>query len=196
VPVDASAVNASEQSVKAIALRRLLENAERELGESAVERIIERLPEELREKVRYGAVLGGGWIPIAWLRLMHKAVREEANAGPELPRRFGRSAAKANFTTVHRAFLRVLSPEFVLSRASRIFGQYVQKGEMRIVESRPGMARAVFSGCAGYDHNIWEATIGQCEGVLELCGAKNIRMRIHSGGRDGDDHLDASAYYT
>jgi hypothetical protein len=189
-------VDASEQSVKAIALRRLLENAEREFGRSAVERIVERLPSELRNQVRYGAVLGAGWIPIKWVRLMHKAIRDETNAGPDLPRRFGRSAAKANFTTVHRAFLRVLSPEFVLGRASRIFATYVQKGEMRIIESRPGMVRATFSCCAGYDQNIWEATLGHCEGVLELCGATNIRVHIHAGGRDADEHLDVSVYYT
>src|SRR5688572_17692698 len=108
-------------------MRRLLENVERELGRETLERVVVRLPAELRDQLRYGALPHGDWIPIAWIRAAHHAIRDEANAGPELPRRFGRHAAKANFTTIHRAFLRVLAPEWVLKRASRIFGVYVQK---------------------------------------------------------------------
>jgi hypothetical protein len=123
-------------------------------------------------------------------------VQEVTGSGPELSRKFGRRTGQVNFTTVHRVFLSVLSPEWVLKRAARMFRLYVQHGDMEIVSSRAGMAHAVFRDCRGFDRSIWEATLGQCEAVLALCGAKNIRLRVESGGGDGDSHCDVTAYWT
>lgn len=185
-----------EQQVKAIAIYRLLENTREVYGAEAHERVVNRLPEELAKKARYGLLVPTAWVPISWVRATHAAIRKEEEASPDTPRQFGRRAGKMNFTTVHRAFLRVLAPEWVIARASRVYGQYVSAGTMRIVESKSGMVRAVFEGCVGYDRNIWQSTIGQCEAVLELCGARNVRVRIHEGGEDGDEHLELSAFWT
>jgi hypothetical protein len=185
-----------EQNIKGIALRRLMENCEHFYGADAARRVLERLPEPVGNAVRFGRVVPGGWYPIAWLKTMHKVVQEVTGTGPEVSRKFGRRTGQLNFTTVHRVFLSVLAPEWVMKRAARMFRLYVERGDMRVVDSRDGMARAVFRGCRGFDRSIWEATLGQCEAVLALCGAKNIRMRIESGGGDGDDDCEAIAYWT
>jgi hypothetical protein len=181
--------------IKGIAIRRLLENVEHFYGDATVRQVVQAMPDDLRHRVQYQQIISGGWYPITWLRSVHVAVREVTQSGPEVARKFGYRAATQNFTTFHRVFLAVLSPEFVLRRAARIFNLYVQRGQMKIAESRHGMARAVFRGCALFDASIWESTIGQCEAVLSLCGAKNIRMHVNDGGGDAD-FLDVTAYWT
>lgn len=153
-------------------------------------------PEVLATAVRYGSLSASSWYPIEWLCALHTALCRLSNAGPELSRSIGRLSAKRNFTTVHRAFISVLSPEFVIARAARVFSSYYDTGTMRIVESRPGRSKASWTGCKGFDRNLWEGTIGHCEGALMLTGVANIRIKVERGGTDHDDYMDAIAFWT
>jgi hypothetical protein len=165
-------------------------------GVGAVERISADLPPELATAVQYGSISVGSWYPLEWLCALHAALCKLSNAGPELSRSLGRRSAQLNFTTVHKAFISVLSPEFVIARAPRVFASYYDTGQMRIVESRPGMSRALWTGCKGFDRNLWQGTIGHCEGALMLSGVDNFRVRVDRGGNDNDDYMDATAFWT
>lgn len=181
---------------KGIALRRTLEHLLELHGPTALERVASDFPEELSTAVSYGSISASSWYPIEWLSALHKALCLLSNAGPELSRSLGRRSAERNFTTVHRAFISVLSPEFVIARAARVFSTYYDTGQMRIVESRAGMSHATWTGCKGFDANLWEGTIGHCEGALLLTGVANIRVRVDRGGTDNDDFMDATAFWT
>ena len=181
---------------KGIALRRALEHLQELHGPTAIARATADFPEELATAVSYGSISASSWYPIDWLSAIHKALCRLSNAGPELSRTIGRRSAERNFTTVHRAFISVLSPEFIIARATRVFSSYYDTGQMRIVESRPGMSHAMWTGCKGFDRNLWEGTIGHCEGAMMLTGVENIRMRVDRGGSDNDDYMEATAFWT
>jgi len=181
--------------IKGIAIRRLLENVEHFYGASVLEDVKSALPSDLRTRIEYNQIVAGGWYPITWLRATHVAIRQATRSGPEVARKLGFRGAITNFTTIHKVFLSVLAPEWVLRRASRIFGMFVEQGQLRVVESRKGMAHVKFEGCTLFEAGIWESTLGQCEAILHLCGAKNIRLHVHAGGGD-NDFLDTTAYWT
>jgi hypothetical protein len=182
--------------VKGLAIRRALEHLERLNGPDQLERAHRDFPDELATSARYGRIAVSSWYPLEWLRTVHAALRRMGNAGPELPRSLGRRSAYLNFKSVHRAFIAVLSPEFLIARAPRVFASYYDTGSMTIVESRSGMTHAIWSGCAGFDRNLWEGTLGHCEGALDLAGAGNIRMKIENGGNETDDYMEAIAFWT
>ncbi|HEY6558796.1 MAG TPA: hypothetical protein VI072_16040 [Polyangiaceae bacterium] len=177
-------------------MRRALEHLQELHGPTALDRVTPDFPEDLATAVRYGSLSASSWYPIEWLCALHSALCRLSNAGPELSRSIGRLSAKRNFTTVHRAFISVLSPEFVIARAARVFSSYYDTGQMRIVESRPGRSKASWTGCKGFDRNLWEGTIGHCEGALTLTGVANIRIKVERGGTENDDYMDAIAFWT
>ena len=181
--------------IKGIAIRRLLENVEHFYGASVLADVKLALPPDLRARIDYNQIVGGGWYPITWLKTTHAAIRQVTRAGPEIARKFGFRGAMTNFTTIHKVFLSVLSPEWVMRRAPRIFGVFVEQGKLSVLESRSGMAHVKFEGCTLFEASIWESTLGQCEAILELCGARNVRLHVHDGGGD-NDYLDATAYWT
>jgi hypothetical protein len=47
-----------------------------------------------------------------------------------------------------------------------------------------------FAGWRGFNRALWEDITGGGEGVLQTCGAKDIRVHMVRGGGDGDAHLD------
>ncbi len=184
-----------ESRVNGLALKNRLKNLDDVVGPGTAERVLQQMPVELREALRYGRVVAGGWYPIGWLRALHAAVQQVTGGGLELSRQLGYVGTLQNFTTVHRFFLTVLSVEAVLERASRIFGSYHDKGSLSVLESRPGMARLAFGGCEGFDRNLWAAVRGSVEALLELCQARGGRVRITSGGGEADSACEMVAYW-
>src|SRR5690606_24996417 len=96
----------------------------------------------------------------------------------ELARELGYRGAMKNLRTIHRIFLAVSSPVGVLERSPRLFQAYFSGGELRVVESRSGFARARITGCHGFDRNVWEAVIGTTEAALELARARDVRAEL------------------
>jgi len=54
-----------------------------------------------------------------------------------------------------------------------------------VLESRRGFIRVSFEGCRGWDENMWSELAGSCESLLEIAGAKHVRLRMLTGGADG-----------
>ena len=67
-----------------------------------------------------------------------------------------------------------------------LFTHYFQTGKLEVSEVRAGYVRGLWSGCVGFDRNVWNATIGGCQAALELAGAKQLETHVESGGGDGD----------
>jgi hypothetical protein len=88
----------------------------------------------------------------------------------------------------------VLSPEFLLKRTPAIWSRYYDTGEVTI-EARSGFAHARFRGASGFDHILWQDVAGGCAGVLEVCGAKDLKMTVVGGGGD-ENHLSLTAKWS
>ena len=87
----------------------------------------------------------------------------------------------------YKALLKMISPNWLFTYPSMIFSRYFSIGKLTIPENRPGRVRGEWSGCKGFDRNIWQATFGGCQAALERAGAKEVSIHIVSGANDGDE---------
>jgi len=165
-------------------------------GQDAADRAQALLSPEMREAMRSGGVVATGWYPIAWLRDLHGAAQRACGAGPQLARAIGYEAAGADFRGVYRFLASLLSPETLISLTPRVWSSYWDGGQTKYLELRKGMSRGCSFGCKGFDRNIWESIIGGSIAILEIGGATNVRMRVVSGGGDGDDSMECEARWS
>jgi hypothetical protein len=182
-----------EPLAKGVAFRGLIGALERLHGEPAVTRLVELLPATLANAVRFGKFVSGGWYPLSDYRLLHATAARAVGAGPGLSRAIGREATLDDFRGVYRVLTFVLSPEFLIRRSPALWNRYFSVGRLKIPEAKQGAARAEFTGCVGFDYNLWDGALGGCIGVLESCGARDVQITIVGGGSDHDDHLTANA---
>jgi hypothetical protein len=178
---------------KGVNFRTFLKVLRRLRGERIVEATLDDTIPELARNYRSGLVFSGNWYPIAWYADLHRAARKATGAGLELAQAIGFESVKDDLSGIYRIFLLVVSPEFVLSKAPLLFNTYYDTGTMEVYESGRGHARARFSGCTGFDANLWADVTGSCRAALEAAGAREVTATIRAGGGDGDDHLDLEA---
>jgi hypothetical protein len=163
-------------------------------GAAARRRADDLLPKELAEAFRYQTLLAAGWYPIESYKALFHGFRLVRNEGPELARQIGRLAARHDMAGVHKQIIaKVLSPQTLLGMSQRVFSTYYDTGKFSILESRAGFVHARATGCVGWDENMWSEILGSCESLLEIAGARHVRMRTLEGGRDGDTLMDVEA---
>jgi hypothetical protein len=189
-------VVASAPKVKGIAFRTIeLCFAER-YGRPARERANEHLPAELAENFRLRLILATSWYPIDDYKACFRAFRAATGGGAEVAREIGRLAARHDMASVHKQlFAKLISPGALLSLSQRFFNNYYDTGTFKILESQRGFVRAQATACAGWDENMWAELAGSSEALLEIAGAKHVRLRITNGGRDGDESAELEAHW-
>jgi hypothetical protein len=164
--------------VKGTAVRASLRYLQDRFGPTGTGAVLEKVPAEDREQVSSG-LLDSVWYPMPLLlRLMRAASEAHGAAEPELARHMGRASAESGVRGVYKIFFKVGSPQFIISRASRVFGSYYDTGRIRVVESGPG--RAVldldeFEGSPEFCLRI----LGWMEKTMEMAGARNL-VPLHS----------------
>jgi len=185
-----------EVRCKGVMFRSTLSALERLRGQDAVDRSLAMLSPEVGQALRTGGVAATGWYPVAWLRELHGATQRACGAGPQLARAIGHEAAGADLRGVYRFLASLVSPETLISMTPRLWNTYWDGGQTKFLELRMGMSRGCTSGCRGFDRSIWESIIGGSIAILEMGGAKHVRMRVVAGGGDGDDAMDCEARWS
>jgi hypothetical protein len=164
-------------------------------GVDVAERALALLSPSLREALANRQIVASGWYPVGYKRELHAAGRQ-VTGEPRLAWTMGSEMTRRDLTGIYRGFMRVVSPRYVLSVGSRFFATYFRGASMRVDETRRGFTRVTFSGCHGFDRNVWLDVLGGCEATLEAAGARFVRMHIESGGRDGDVGATATASWS
>ena len=187
-------MGASEPQVKGNAFRTI-EHCFTELcGNEARASALALLQEPLRRSYEQKQILASNWYPISWYRDTFAAFRESQRAGLELPREIGRRGVRRDMSAVYKqVLLKMVSPQALLGLSQRLFSSYFDTGKMSIPTSRSGYVLASWTGCEGWDENLWAELAGSCEVLLELAGAKHVRLRVVSGGRSGDSSCEMEA---
>ncbi len=178
-----------EMQVKGLAFRTVLECLQDLRGSEAVERALEQLPSELRDALRYRAVVPGGWYSVAWYRALLAAIADSTGEGPALIREIGRTAPEKDLNGVYRTLLKLLSPATIFKLYAALFSKYYSAGELDVEHASERQLRVRVSQCRGFDSNMWVEIFGSARRLLELSGAKNVQMRIAAGGTDHDDYV-------
>lgn len=152
--------------------------------------------DEVRKAFESGLILPASWYPIGWYREVFRAFRAASGDGLELPRQIGYQAIKRDMSSIYKMmFVRIISPQTLLSLSSRLFSTYYDTGSFEVLESRKGYVHVKLSGCVGWDANMWTEIYGSCLSMLELAGAKEIRLRTKTGGRDHDTDTELEAHW-
>ena len=152
------------------------------------------LTEPLRRSYEERTLLASNWYPIGWYRDTFAAFRETQHAGPELPREIGRRGVRRDLGAVYKQILlKMVSPQALLGLSQRLFNSYFDTGVMKIQSSRDRYVHATWSGCEGWDENLWAELAGSCEVLLEMAGAKHVRLHVTKGGRSGDNTCEMEA---
>jgi hypothetical protein len=180
-----------EVRCKGVMFRSTLNALDRLRGEGAADRALALLSPEVSHALR-GGLVATGWYPVAWLRELHDAAQRACGSGPQLARAIGYEAARADFRGVYRFLASLLAPEKLIELTPRIW----DGGRTQFTEAREGMSSGRYTECRGFDHNIWESIIGGSIAILEIGGAKNVRIRVVTGGGDGDDAMECEGRWT
>jgi Protein of unknown function (DUF2378) len=178
-------VSARMTNVKGTAVVAALRFLRERFGEEGLAGVLSDLdPRDLT------ALEGGGlvsaWYPVSLL--LHLMRAAEARFGAQLTqfyRHMGRASADYGLTTVYRIFFKVGSPQFIISRASRVFGSYYSQGQIRTVDSGTGHATVELVDFPDGAPEFCERILGWMERTMELAGAKNLRsahsLCVHRG---------------
>jgi hypothetical protein len=180
-----------EPQAKGINFKSFLGSVRRVLGPAIIPQLMKNLPPEVAEKVQRDAYIVGGWYPLSEFRLLHVAAQKASGRGIELSREIARDAAHDDFRGIYKVLTFVLTPEFLIKRTPSIWSRYYDTGKVNM-EARSKFAHAQFTECTGWDRVLWQDVIGGCQGVLEVCGAREVKMSVVSGGGD-EDHLSLTA---
>jgi hypothetical protein len=166
-------------------------------GKEALERAHALMRPELSEAYRKNTMLAASWYPISWYRDALSACRRAVHEGPELMRAIGyRSMMLDMGSTYKQLVARFLSPQLLLSFSGKLFNTYYDTGKFEVIEVQKGSVTVRASDCHGWDHNMWTEIAGSSVALLELSRAKEVRLRVLSGGKDGDTELQMVAYWS
>lgn len=154
-------------------------------GAAFREAAIARLPTDSGDALRFGGLISAGWYPVRWYRELHAAIIEEAD-DPNVPREIGRASIRVEMHGVHRLLLRVISVQTMQTQAARFFGSYFRPGNVAVERLGEGTSRTSFGPCPGFDRAIWLEQLGCMEELLAQAGHPKGRVRLVSGGGDGD----------
>jgi hypothetical protein len=182
--------------VKGIAYRSSLRALEHLRGPDVVEASILRLPEELAGAIRFGTLIAAGWYPIEWYCALFHSIVEATGEGKPLVQAVARESARLDMVGIYRTAFKLLSPQALFNVSARLFSNYYDTGQLAIVESRSGFAHAKWSGCSGFDQNLWTEVFAASAMYLELAGATDITTTLVSGGGSSDDHAELQAHWT
>jgi hypothetical protein len=186
---------ASEPQVKGVAFRSVYASLGKLRGEVAQRSTLEAVSEELRHGFTYRSIVPGGWYPIAQYRELLGGIRTATGESKELVYEIGRQCTRDDMSGIYSVIAKLISPQTLWSLTQRVFSSYYSVGSVKMKETRNGYAHAVWSNCQGFDENMWTEVLGSCVQLLEIARAKDIRIRVLSGGRNGQDSMEAAAHW-
>jgi hypothetical protein len=128
------------------------------------------------------------WYPFSLLiALGRSAARRYGGGLTHFHRELGRASADYAMTTVYKIFFKLGSPQFVVSRAARVWRTYYDSGDMHAVTAEPGHAVIDLAGFSEPVPELCERLIGWMSRSVELAGGKGLRSAHSLCVLRGDD---------
>lgn len=170
--------------VKGTAIQSSLRYVRERFGEEALQAVLAALP--TADSADLSGALASSWCPMeSLLRFMQEARSQLGPREPDLLRNMGRASCDYGVTGVYKIFFKVGSPEFIISRATRVFSSYYDTGRIAVVDSRDGRAVVEVTGLEGSTPEFCERIYGWMSRTLELAGAKGLKsahsLCVHRG---------------
>lgn len=150
---------------------------QQKLGRETYEKILSRLSETDRESLGT-VVLQSAWYEYSMvLKLMEAAQEFHRQEGSRtLAWEMGRFSAEYGLKTVYKIFFKVADPQHIISRASKIFGNYFDSGTMEVVSLEPRSAHLRIRGFDQPCQPFCDRAMGWMERTTELAGGKSVAI--------------------
>jgi hypothetical protein len=148
-------------------------------------RLLQAVAGDLRVAIETNSLMPTVWYPVGFYRALLAFI------GWEDPARLEgviRGATRDTVGVIHRALMRVFSPDTLISRSARIFGTYFE-GEMESHLRSSGFAMVRWSSCHGFDGNCWAAQLHTLSELIAMAGVARCGRAVVEGGRDGDSGM-------
>jgi hypothetical protein len=142
-------------------------------GQTGLKQVFAGLSPAERDLAEAG-FLTSSWYPLDLLMKLTLLGKEQF--GPKLPKALGKASADYALSRVYKIFFRVGSPQFIISRATAVYKNYYERGEMKAVVAEKGHAVVELSGIPSQAPEFCERLIGWQERMLELSGAKDVKV--------------------
>ncbi len=161
----------------------LLAAVARAHGEDARARVVSAVRGDAGEALRLGAIVSGGWYPIAWHDAALVAVEETFPARRFAIRELTCEAVKNDFKTVFKVISLVASPSFTLTNGSKVMARYYDGGRVTVPEARDGFIHVRFDDYFGFTSRVWDDVHGGLEAIVELMGVEREPFEVrHARG--------------
>jgi len=166
----------SDQKIKGSILKSRLEFVRGEIGEDGLAKLLATLPEE--DQKILGRIVAVAWVDFdVGKRLDDAIVKTLGGGGTRFFERLGEASAQVNLGTLHSAFLAPGDPQAFLAKAPQIYRLYYDVGwrEYERTGDREGVLTT--HEAETFSKTDCLTVIGWYRRALELCGAKNVRIR-------------------
>jgi hypothetical protein len=177
---------------KGTALLGIVRAIQQRHGEGARRETVAHTQTALRQALEYGQIVPIGWYPAAWYADLLAAARTSLGGDERIPWQLSYAASRDDFSGAFSIIVRLLTVEALFRHSARLMMLYWKGGTVE-AESASKKGRLRFRGWKGFDQNIWMDLQGGVASIIDLRGARNLELRVASGGRDGCDDMDLLA---
>jgi len=166
----------SVAKVKGVVLLNGREFALARGGQEAWDRVLQRLGPEDRQSL--AEAIPVGWYDMGLYDRSNRAIAEAlggegAREREDVMREVGRFAAEHDLKTIHRLFLRLASPAYVIERSAGFWRRFQDSGTWSVVREPPNRMRATLSGWGAQDELTCIRLAAYMFRLFQLVGARN-----------------------
>jgi len=150
---------------------------EERFGAEAWDTVLKHLPEPIRQDLETG-ILASNWYPFEYNDLINKIIVDVLAKGDrQVFEEMGRWSARKNLKGPHRMLLCPGNPQRMLTNSPHIHKIYYDTGYRTYESTGPNSCLITTYDAEIYSEIDCLTNIGWHKEALEMCGAKNVRMR-------------------
>lgn len=168
--------------VKGVAFHTFLQALTELRGSGAAELTRAALPDDLRERLRLGAVSSVGYYPLAEYAELHAAANRALHRGSTLAREIGAKATEIDTRGLLRFVLGLTSTELLMRHAARVWSSFARGSRVSTEQLEPRRYVVRFEGLHGVTELVRVELEGAIERLVELTGARHPQVRRHENG--------------
>jgi hypothetical protein len=154
-------------------------------GTDGWRRVLDVLSPEDRDAL--AAMVPVGWYEMTVNDHVNRAIVETVGGGQmEVMDALGRYSAGEDLKTIHRLFLRMANPAFVLERLTEFWGRYQDSGVWTVHRAAHNRVKATLEGWGSEDEATCVRLCSYTRRLFELVGAKDPFVARRSCRARGD----------
>ena len=142
----------------------------------AWKKVLKKLDE--RDRKNLDTLLIGKWYLFdTYVNMLKIIDRLYGKGDMGLTREMGKFSAEHGLKRIYRFFYKVGSPNFIISRAVKIWGSYYDAGRLEIVKNKKGDLVLQIHDWPEPNRHHCKRVEGWIERSIEMSGGKNVKIR-------------------